>query len=217
VSGAAALAEKSLRSGEPRPEKVALVAEVREKLSAASASIITEYRGLTVKDLETLRRNLRAAGGEYKVYKNTLVRRAVHELGLEGVEQFLVGPTAITFAETDAVLVTKVLRDFGRANPALVIKGGVLGAKVLSAGDTSALADIQPRDVLLARLAGGMAAPLQQFAGLLVALPRKFAYALAALVEQRSAAPAESPESPEPATPAAPPPIDPPTTNPEGV
>ena len=180
------VAERPGRVGEPRAEKVAVVEEVRTRLSAASAAILTEYRGLKVAELEVLRRSLREAGGEYKIYKNTLVRFATRELGLDGVEGLLEGPTAIAFADADVPAVAKALRDFSRVNPLLVVKGGVMGNEVLTASDATALADIPSRDVLLARLAGLMAAPLQQFAGLLQALPRNFAYGLNALIDQRS-------------------------------
>ena len=169
----------------PRPEKVAVVDEVRERLSSSSAVLLTEYRGLKVSELATLRRSLRAVGGDYKVYKNTLVRFAVRDLGLEGVEELLVGPTALAFVEGDAAAVAKALRDYSRTNPALVLKGGVLGSKALSADEARALADLPSREVLLSRLAGGLAAPLQQFAGLLQALPRNMAYGLKALIDQK--------------------------------
>jgi large subunit ribosomal protein L10 len=182
----------------PRPEKVAVVDEVRERLSSSSAVLLTEYRGLKVSELAALRRSLRAVGGDYKVYKNTLVRFAVRDLGLEGVEELLVGPTALAFVDGDAAAVAKALRDYSRTNPALVLKGGVLGSKALSADDARALADLPSREVLLARLAGGLAAPLQQFAGLLQALPRNMAYGLKALVDQKVAA-GESAPAPAPA------------------
>ena len=175
----------------PRPEKVAVVDEVQERLTNASAALLTEYRGLDVSALGELRRALRAAGGDYKVYKNTLVRFAARNAGLE-LDELLIGPTAIAFvgerpdgAPGDAVLVAKALRDFARTNPALVVKGGVMADKALSAEEARALADVEPREVLLARLAGAFAAPMQQFAGLLQALPRNFAYGLQALIEQR--------------------------------
>jgi large subunit ribosomal protein L10 len=183
----------------PRPEKVAVVAEVRERLSSSSATILTEYRGLTVKDLATLRRSLRAAGGDYKIYKNTLVRFAVQELGLTDLEELLVGPTAITFVDADAAGVAKALRDFGRTNPHLVIKGGLLGGNVLTPADANALAELPSRDVLLARIAGGLAAPMQKFAGLLQALPRNFAYGLKALIDDRGGAPVTAEAEAEPA------------------
>lgn len=195
----------------PRPEKVAVVDEVRERLGAASAALLTEYRGLDVTAISQLRRALREAGGDYKIYKNTLVRLAVRELDLE-LEDLLTGPTAIAFITErpdgtpgDAVDVAKALRDFARGNPALVVKGGVLGAKPLSADEAKALAEVESREVLLARLAGAMAAPMVQLAGLLEALPRNFAYGLKALIDQGGGGPetAEAPAEPDAAAEAA--------------
>lgn len=195
----------------PRPEKVAVVDEVRERLDGASAALLTEYRGLNVTALAQLRRALREAGGDMKVYKNTLVRFAARDLGLE-IEDLLTGPTAIAFVEGDPVNVAKALRDFARTNPALVVKGGLLGTRSLTAAETQALADVEPREVLLAKLAGALAAPMQQFAGLLQALPQNLAYGLKALIDQGGAsgapaavpAPAEAApvaEAPEPEAP----------------
>ena len=194
--------------GEPRPEKVAVVDEVRERLSSSNGALLTEYRGLKVSDLAALRRSVVEAGGEYKIYKNTLVRRAAAELELTDLDPLLVGPTAIAFVGGDAVAVAKSLRDFARGNPNLTIKGGLLGTKVLSAADAGALADVAPREVILAQLAGAFAAPLQKMAGLLQALPRNFAYGLSALLEKRGkeapaepeAAPAEPENAPAEAT-----------------
>jgi large subunit ribosomal protein L10 len=189
----------------PRPEKVAVVDEVRERLGSSAAAILTEYRGLAVKDMEELRRSLTKVGGEYKVYKNTLVRRAANEVGLGGIESMLEGPTAIAFVDGDVAQVAKVLRDFSRTNPNLVVKGGLLGQNLLDANRTNALADLPSREVLLAQIAGLLAAPLQRFAGLLQAVPSKMAYALSALLEERKKnAPAEAvasaaePAEPEP-------------------
>ena len=181
----------------PRPEKVAVVDEVRERFDGASAALLTEYRGLDVAAMAQLRRSLRDAGGELKVYKNTLVRFAARDLGLD-IEELLTGPTAIAFVDGDPVNVAKALRDFAKTNPALVVKGGLLGDKPLSAAETQALADVEPREVLLAKLAGAMAAPMVQFAGLLQALPRNFAYGLKALIEQQGGAP-EAPADEAPA------------------
>lgn len=182
----------------PRPEKVAVVDEVREQFSGAEAALLTEYRGIDVTDMQTLRRSLRAAGGDYKIYKNTLVRFAARDLGLE-IEDLLTGPTAIAFVPADGtgdpVTVAKALRDFAKTNPNLVVKGGVLGESILSEADAKALADIAPRDELLAKLAGLMAAPMQQFAGLLQAVPRDFAYGLRALIDQGGAPGAPAPEA----------------------
>ncbi|HEV2766113.1 MAG TPA: 50S ribosomal protein L10 [Acidimicrobiales bacterium] len=181
----------------PRPEKVAVVEEVRGRLSSSNATILTEYRGLKVGELAQLRRSVRQAGGDYRIYKNTLVRFAVRDLGLDGVEELLTGPTALVFVDGDAVDVAKALRDFSRANPALVLKGGVLGETAMSADQARALAEVPPRAVLLARLAGGLAAPMQQLAGLLQALPRNLAYGLKALIDQGGAAgaPAAAPDT----------------------
>ena len=179
--------------GEARAEKVAVVDEVREKFSASDAAVLTEYRGLDVPAMAELRRALRESGGEYKVYKNTLVRIAVDELGLE-IEDLLTGPTAIAFvgeqadgSAGDPVGVAKALKEFAKSHEALVIKGGLLDEKRLTAEEISALAEIAPREVLLAQLAGAMAAPMQQFAALLNALPQNLAYALQALIEQGGA------------------------------
>ncbi len=184
----------------PRPEKVAVVDEVREHFGESNAAILTEYRGLKVKDLAVLRRSLRPSGGEYKIYKNTLVSLAARESGLGDLEPLLKGPTAIAFVKGDAAGVAKALRDYARTNPLLVIKGGVLGDKVIGARETTALAELPSREVLLAQIAGALAAPLQQLAGLMQALPRNLAYGLAALrdkLESEGPAPAaaEAPAS----------------------
>lgn len=187
---------------EPRPEKVAVVEEVSERLGSATAAILTEYRGLHVSEMEALRRVLTAAGGEYKVYKNTLVRRAARQQGLEQLEPLLEGPTGIAFVGDDLAAVARALRDFARANPALVVKGGLIGTDLLDARSAAALADLPSRDVLLAQLAGMLAAPMQRMAGLLAALPQKLAYGLQALVDQRIAAGEQAPRAGDDVTPA---------------
>ena len=177
----------------PRPEKVAVVDEVRERMDASDGALLTEYRGLTVAELAELRRELVAAGGDYKVYKNTLVRLAVADTPREGISELLTGPTAIAFVEGDVSAVAKALRDFARANPNLIVKGGVVGATVMSAADIDVLAELPSRETLLAQFAGALSAPLQQLAGLVQALPRNLAYGISALLEQRqSEAPAEA-------------------------
>lgn len=196
----------------PRPEKVAVVEEVKDKFQTADAVIITEYRGLTVRDLQDLRTSLREAGGEYHVYKNTLVRRAATSLDL-ALDEHLLGPTALTFVGPkadgtpgDVVTVAKALKSFAKSNPLLVLKGGVLGDSLLDEAALSRLAEVAPREELLARLAGGMAAPMQNFASLLNAIPQKMAYALQALIEAGGAAGAPAPAAEaadEPATEAA--------------
>ena len=181
-----------------RPDKIAAVDEIRRKLDGADAALLTEYRGLTVSELATLRGSLRPAGTEYKVFKISLTRRELEASGREDLLPMLSGPTAIVFVQGDAVIAAKALRDFGRTNPALVIKGGMLGPRVLTPAEIVELADIQPREVLLARLAGGFQAPLTKAAGLFQAFTRNFAYGLKAYVDQRveggEALPAEAEE-----------------------
>lgn len=182
----------------PRPEKVAVVAEVQEKLASAEAAIITEYRGMTVAQMSGLRRQLRDQGGEYRVYKNTLVRIAANNLELQ-LDELLVGPTAIAFVGTkadgsagDIAGVAKALRGFSRDVPALVVKGGVLGTRTISADDARALADMPSREQIMAELAGLLEAPLSQMASLIEAPVRDVVYAVQALIDKQGGEPAEA-------------------------
>jgi large subunit ribosomal protein L10 len=168
-----------------RTEKVAVVDGVKARVETTSTAVVTEYRGLTVAEISSLRRALRAADAEYKVLKNTLVRRAVAGTPGEALSEFLEGPTAIAWVNGDISAVAKILKDFAKATPALVLKGGVLEGRALSARDLSALADLPSRDVLLAQLAGLLASPLRQMAGLLKAVPQNFAYGLSALIDAK--------------------------------
>jgi large subunit ribosomal protein L10 len=174
--------------------KVAVVDEVRSRIGEASASIVSEYRGLSVAELAELRSALAAVGGDYRIFKNTLVRRAIDGGEYQPLSEYLSGPSALTFVQGDVSAVAKALKDFARANPLLVIKGGLADGSLLSSSDLSALADLPPRDVLLARIAGALAAPMQQLAGLLQALPRNLAYGISALIEQREAGGERVPE-----------------------
>jgi large subunit ribosomal protein L10 len=183
-----------------REHKVEVVDEVKTRLGAASASIVSEYRGLSVTELAELRHALSAAGGDYKIFKNTLVRRAVDGSEYQPLADYLSGPSALTFVQGDVSAVAKALRDFSRTNPHLVIKGGLADGSLLTSADLAALADLPSREVLLARLAGALAAPMQQMAGLLQALPQNLAYGISALIEQReeggeAAASGDAPES----------------------
>jgi large subunit ribosomal protein L10 len=187
----------------PRAEKVAVVNEVRDRLQASDAAVLTEYRGLTVAALADLRRELAAAGGDYKIYKNTLVRLAVADGPQAPIRDLLTGPTAIAFVQGDVSAVAKALREFARSNPNLVVKGGMVGTGLLSAADMSILAELPSRETLLAQFAGALSAPLQQLAGLVQALPRNLAYGLSALIEQRQAGGETLPEEPEATAPAA--------------
>jgi large subunit ribosomal protein L10 len=168
-----------------RPDKVAAVEEIKTKLTGADAAVLTEYRGLTVSELAELRGSLRPAGTEYKVFKISLARRAIEDAGMPDLLPMLSGPTAFAFVKGDAVVAAKALRDFGRGNPALIIKGGMLGPRVLTPGDIASLADVEPREVLLAKLAGGFQAPMVKAAGLFQAFTRNFAYGVKAYVDQR--------------------------------
>jgi large subunit ribosomal protein L10 len=168
-----------------RAEKTAVVEEIQAKLTDADAAVLTEYRGLSVRALAELRGSLRPANTEYKVFKNTLARRAVEQAGLNDLLDMLEGPVAIAFVRGDAVLAAKALKEFGRTNPELVVKGGLLGTAVLTPKDVAALADVPPREELLAKLAGGFQAPLTKAAGLFQAFTRNFAYGVKALIDQR--------------------------------
>ena len=175
---------------EVRTAKVATVDELKAKVDGTSTAVVTEYRGMTVAQISTLRRQLRALDADYKVFKNTLVRRAIAGTDVESLDEFLVGPTAIAFVNGDVSAVAKALRDFAKATPSLVLKGGVLDGKALSLQDLTALADLPSRDVLLARFAGLLASPLATMAGLLKAVPQNLAYGLAALIDSKGGAPA---------------------------
>lgn len=164
------------------PDKVAAVAELTDRFSNSSGAVLTEYRGLSVKALKDLRRSL-GDDATYAVSKNTLTIIAAREAGVNGIEEHLVGPTAIAFIDGDPVAVAKGLRDFSRANPFLVIKGGVLDGKPLSTEDVRKLADLESREVLLAKVAGGMKGVLQQAIGL-VSAPLSQAARLFAALQQ---------------------------------
>ena len=160
-----------------RSEKEAVVAEIRGKIEAATAVIITEYRGLTVTNLAALRLSLRQHGAECRVYKNTLARFAARDAGIEGLDDFLVGPTALTFVHGDVAAVAKSLKDFAKTNQNLVLQGGVVDGKAVSASYIDVLASLPSHEAMLG-----------QFAGLLLALPRNMAYGLKALIDQKEAA-----------------------------
>ena len=180
-----------------RPEKVATVDEVKARVGATSTAVVTEYRGLTVAEISKLRRTLRALGADYKVYKNTLVRRAVAGTQVEPLADFLEGPTAIAFVDGDISAVAKALKDFTKEAPKLVVKGGVVDGKSLNLKDILALADLPSRDVLLAQFAGLLASPLRTMAGLLKAVPQNFAYGLSALIDAQGGSPAPAVEQVE--------------------
>jgi large subunit ribosomal protein L10 len=146
-----------------RPDKTAAVAELAEEFRSSAGAVLTDYRGLTVKQLQDLRRVL-GDGASYAVVKNTLTKIAADEAGLSGFDDLLVGPTAIAFIKGDVVEVAKGLRDFARTNPPLVIKGGILDGQTLSIGEIAKIADLESREVLLGRMAGALLASIQNAA-----------------------------------------------------
>ena len=200
----------------PRPEKVAVVEEVRSKLAAAEAVLLTEYRGLKVSELAQLRSAMRAAGGEYRVYKNTLVRLAARELDLD-LEDALTGPTALAFvtapedgSPADVASVAKAITDFAKTNPLLVLKGGLLGDSVLDANAAKALASLPTASEIYARLAGAVNSGARGLATVISGVHRSLAYVLQAAIDkgvfegaapaadaEASAADTESPAAPE--------------------
>jgi large subunit ribosomal protein L10 len=179
-------------------EKVAAVAEITEHFRASQAAVLTEYRGLTTAELTQLRRNL-GPDTTYAVVKNTLTKRAVSEVGYTELTGLLAGPTAIAFIEGDPVEAAKGLRDFAKASPALVIKGGVLDGKTLTPDEIDKIADLEPREVLLAKLAGAMKGNLTKAAGLFQAPIAQVARLAEALKEKKPAEAAAPAADPEPA------------------
>ena len=168
-----------------RADKQAAVAEIVDSFNDAAGAVLTEYRGLTVKELQDLRRSL-GENADYAVVKNTLAKLAASEVGISGFDDLLTGPTAIAFISGDVVEAAKGLRDFAKANPTLVIKGGVLDGKQLDASEVARLADLESREVLLAKVAGGMQGILQQAISLISA-PLSQAARLMAALQQAAA------------------------------
>ncbi len=163
-----------------RADKQVAIEEITEEFSSASGAVLTEYRGLTVKEITTLRRSL-AGNASYAVVKNTLAKIAAKNAGIDGFDDLLAGPTAIAFIKGDAVETAKGLRDFAKANPNLVIKGGILDGKTLDAKEIGKLADLESREVLLSKAAGMMTATLSKALYVFNALPTKAAQLAAAL------------------------------------
>jgi large subunit ribosomal protein L10 len=183
-----------------RPDKLAAVAEIADELRGSTAVVLTEYRGLSVKELTDLRR---ALGGttSYAVVKNTLTKIAAQEAGIEGIDEHLVGPSAIAFVKGDPVDAAKGLRDFARQHPVLVIKAGVLEGKLLSADEIRRLADLESREVLLAKMVGAMKASLVNAASVFNAPLSKTARLVEALRQKTDAAQPDSGQAPAAATP----------------
>jgi large subunit ribosomal protein L10 len=170
----------------PKPDKVGAVAEIADKFRDSSAAVITEYRGLSMEQLSTLRRAL-GAGVNYRVAKNTLAKRAAEDAGVQGLEALFVGPTAIAFVSGEPVDAAKALRDFAKDNKSLVIKGGFMDGRPLSVEEVTRIADLDSREVLLAKLAGAMKGNMTKAAGLFAAPASQVARLAAALQEKKAA------------------------------
>jgi len=183
-------------------EKTAAVAELTERFQGSSAAVLTEYRGLSMAQLTQLRRSL-GADTTYAVVKNTLTKLAASEAGFPVPDELLTGPTAIAFISGDPVEAARGLRDFSRTNPLLVIKGAVLEGKALSPEDVRRLADVEPREVLLSKLAGAMSGSLAKAAGLFQAPLSQVARLAAALQEKKEADGGQAPAAAETTTDAA--------------
>jgi len=168
----------------PTQAKNAAIDEISQRFQDSSAAVLTEYRGLTVAQLTQLRRSL-GAGSSYAVVKNTLTKRAADAVGFSDLAPLLNGPTAIAFIDGDPVEAAKAIRDFARANPLLVVKGGVVDGRTVDASEVTRLADVEPREVLLAKLAGAMKGNLTKAAGLFQAPLSQVARLAAALQEKK--------------------------------
>ncbi len=171
-----------------REKKRKAVEEIKEKISASNAVILTDYRGLNVAQISDLRRKLREEDIEYKVVKNTLTKIAVSEAGIEDLNTYLEGPTAIAFSKEDPVAPAKILSGFAKTNDKLKIKGGLLTGKFIDFNEIKALADLPSREVLLGRVVGGMQAPVYGMAYAMQGLLLKTVYALKAISEQKQEA-----------------------------
>ena len=168
-----------------RPDKVAAVDEIANRFRDASASVVTEYRGLSVAKLTQLRRDL-GDGANFRVAKNTLVKRAAEDAGVQGLESLLAGPTAIAFIKGEPVDAAKAIKRFARENPGLTIKGGYMDGRALSSAEVEQLADLESREVLLSKLAGAMKANLSKAAGLFAAPASQVARLAQALADKQA-------------------------------
>jgi large subunit ribosomal protein L7/L12 len=168
----------------PKPEKIAAVEEIREKLDSAKISILTEFQGMSVAEMTELRKLFREADVDYKVYKNTLTRLAAHQLGLTGVDEYLVGTTGMAFSKGDLITSTKIVKNFSDKHRFFRVKAGILDKKVIVSDDVIALANTPPREVLLAMLMSAMQGPVLQLMWVIQAPIRNFIFALKNLAEQ---------------------------------
>jgi large subunit ribosomal protein L10 len=168
-----------------RPEKVQAVKDIREGLEGAEAVFLTEYRGLSVQAVQDLRRSLRESGAEYKVVKMTLAKLAAGDAGIEGLDDYFAGPTALAFANNDPVATAKALKEFSKDHEVFVLKAGYLSGNILSPEEVSKLAEIEPLEVLLAKIAGAAKAPLYSAAGMFGSFTRDAASMFTQLLDKK--------------------------------
>ena len=177
----------------PTPKKEAIVEELRDMLARATLTVIADYRGLRVADLQGLRTTLRPLGGEARVAKNTLATIAADQAGVPQLAEHLTGPTMMVVSYEDPVAVARVVGDFARTTRILQVRGGLTGQRLLGAAEIAAIATLPSREVLLGRVVGQIQAPLYGLVGVLSGAIRQFAYVLQARIDQLGGAPAEAP------------------------
>jgi large subunit ribosomal protein L10 len=169
----------------PKPEKIAAVEEIKEKLDSSAVAILTEFQGLDVAEMTELRKLFREANVDYKVYKNTLTSLAAKQLNVAGVDEYLIGTTALATSREDPVAPAKIIKDFSAKHDNLKIKAGILDKKIIASDEVIALASVPPREVLLSMLLGGIQAPISGFLRVLQAPIQSLAFALKDLAEQK--------------------------------
>ncbi len=172
----------------PKQEKIDRVAQLGEQVKQSSALVMTDYRGLTVKEISEIRRNLRATGAQYTVVKNTLFHLATKDVMEESISELLAGPTAVAFVESDAIGAAKALVDFAKTHKALEIKGAYMEGKVLDTTQVVALSKIPSREVLISQMLGAFQSPIAGFVGTLQGVVSQFVFTLQAVADQKSAA-----------------------------
>ncbi len=193
----------------PNPEKATIIEEVKDKINSAKLAILTDFQGMSVAEMTELRKLLRGANTDYKVYKNTLTRLAAEQLGINKIEKYLVGPTALVFGKSDDLVTpAKIIKDFSAKHQHLKIKGGILNKKVISPEDVVSLTNMPPKEILIAMVLGGLQAPVSKLLSVLQAPMREFIGVLKSLAEKREKdsgakvnsekLPSESPESQAP-------------------
>jgi len=172
----------------PKQEKIDLVSQLSEQVKQSSALLMTDYRGLTVKEITEIRKSLRSTGAQYAVVKNTLFHLATKDVVEEGISELLAGPTAVVFVQNDAVGAAKALSDFAKTHKELEIKGGYMEGKVLNAAQIVALSKIPPREVLISQMLGAFQSPIAGFVGTLQGVLSEFVFTLQAVGDKKAAA-----------------------------